>query len=110
MKKHNAISFNQTLDKRELKKDINFAKKYLKHFIFISFILLLIVSYNYKNFQLNEEITKLNLEKQFLTAKNFQLKQKITSLSSPQRIEKIATQKLKMKPVTYKEVEFLEIK
>ncbi|WP_457643126.1 cell division protein FtsL [Persephonella sp.] len=94
----------------EAKKDLSYIKKYLKYVVFFLTLSGMLVLYNQYYFKVEKEIATLTHLKGQFSAKNLMLKKEISSLSSPERIERIATKKLKMKPVNYSQVRFLNTK
>jgi len=91
----------------ELKRDFYLIKRYSK-FIFIILTLIgLMIFYNSQYFKLEKEIISLNQQKSYLIAENMQLRKEKAILSSPQRIYNLATKRLKMKKVDFKNVHFL---
>jgi len=94
----------------ELKKDLSQIRKYIKYGIFFLLMAGTLVLYNQYYFKVEREIMSLSQMKSQLSAKNLMLKKEVSRLSSPEKIEKVATEKLKMKPVDYSKVRFIEIK
>ncbi|WP_457624961.1 septum formation initiator family protein [Persephonella sp.] len=92
----------------ELKKDFSYIKKYIKYWLFFTAVSGTLVIYNQYYFSVEREITQLAEIKNQLTAKNMLLKKEISKLSSPDRIGKIAELHLKMKPVDYSNVRFID--
>lgn len=83
--------------------------KYKLSLFFIMLSLVGLVLYSQLNYKVDNEITKLNLEKNYLVAENLRLKNQITVLSSPDRISKIAKEEGGMKKVDYNQVKFLNV-
>ncbi|NPA58543.1 MAG: cell division protein FtsL [Aquificae bacterium] len=94
----------------ELKKDFSQAGKYFTYVMFILSMAVGLAVYNHYYFKVEKDIMTLAKLKGQLQAKNLMLKKEISGLSSPDRIDKIATQKLKMKPVDYSKVRFIDTK
>lgn len=59
MKKAKVSALNGSLNGRELKKDIGIVRKYLKFFILLSMVALVMVYYSYMNFKIDRAITTL---------------------------------------------------
>ena len=93
----------------EIKKDFAAVKKYIFYFISIAGILSFLIYYNTLHIQKDRNIAQLTQEKNLLIVENLKLQKEITVLSSPKRIETIAKEKLKMVPVSYESVKFLEV-
>jgi cell division protein FtsL len=91
----------------ELKRDLSLIKRYIKYLFVILFFTGLTIFYNSQYFKIEKEITLLTKQKSYLIAENMQLRKEKAVLSSPERIYKIATQKLDMKKVDLKNVYFL---
>ncbi|WP_297887356.1 cell division protein FtsL [Sulfurihydrogenibium sp.] len=83
--------------------------KYKSSLFIIATSLLVLVLYSQLNYKVESEITKLNMEKNYLVAENFKLKNQITVLSSPERISEIAKQEGGMKKVDYNQVKFIDV-
>ncbi len=94
----------------ELKKDFAYIKRYIKFWLLILLILSTLVIYNQYYFKVNKDIIELTQIKSRLITENTMLKKEISRLSSPDRINKLAVERLKMKPVDYSKVHFLETK
>ncbi len=94
----------------ELKKDFIHIKRYIKFWVFILLIAGTLVAYNQYYFKVSKDIIEFNQIKSKLMTQNAMLKKEISRLSSPERISKMAVKKLKMKPVNYSKVHFIEIK
>ncbi len=93
----------------EIQKDFSVIKKYFLYIFLILSVLSFLVYYNTLNLKKDREIAELIKEKNILIAENLKLQKEITVLSSPQRIEKVAREKLRMMPVSFESVRFLEI-
>jgi len=93
----------------EIQKDFSIIKKYFLYIFLILSVLSFLVYYNTLNLKKDREIAELIKEKNILIAENLKLQKEITVLSSPQRIEKVAREKLRMVPVSFESVRFLEI-
>ncbi len=93
----------------EIQKDFSIIKKYFLYIFLILSVLSFLVYYNTLNLKKDREIAELIKEKNILIAENLKLQKEITVLSSPQRIEKVAREKLRMMPVSFESVRFLEI-
>lgn len=94
----------------ELKKDLAYIRKYLKFSIFFVMIAGSLAAYNQYYFNVERDIIQLSKKKNQLIAENMMLKKEASRLSSPERIEKIAKRKLKMKPVDFSKVRFIDTK
>ncbi|MBK3331599.1 cell division protein FtsL [Persephonella atlantica] len=94
----------------ELKRDFAHIKRYIKFWFFILFISGALVVYNQYYFKVSKEIIELTQMKNRLITQNTMLKKEISRLSSPERINRMAVKKLKMKPVDYSKVHFIEAK
>jgi len=90
------------------KREIDKLKYYLKHFAIILSVILFASYISYVHRRLDKEIMALQNQKSNLVAENFELKQEIANLSNPKRISDIARNKMKMQPVDYKNVHFIE--
>ena len=93
----------------EIQKDFSIIKKYFLYIFLILSVLSFLVYYNTLSLKKDREIAELIKEKNILIAENLKLQKEITVLSSPQRIEKVAREKLRMMPVSFESVRFLEI-
>ncbi|WP_457623429.1 septum formation initiator family protein [Persephonella sp.] len=94
----------------ELKKDLYAVRKYFKYWLIIGGITFGLAVYNSLYFETEREITQLINKKSYLEAKNLQLKKEISRLSAPDRISKLARQKLKMREIDYSRVHFIDLK
>jgi len=94
----------------ELKRDFSQVGKYIKYVLFFLSLAATLVIYNQYYFQVEREIMTLSKIKNQIQAQNLTLKKEISRLSSPDRIENIATGRLKMKPVSYSKVRFIDNK
>ncbi|MDQ7056106.1 MAG: cell division protein FtsL [Persephonella sp.] len=94
----------------ELKRDFIYIRKYIKFWVFVLFISATLVIYNQYYFKVSKDIIELSQIKNRLITQNTMLKKEISRLSSPERIGKVAVEKLKMKAVDYSKVHFIEIK
>ncbi|NPA16941.1 MAG: cell division protein FtsL [Aquificae bacterium] len=94
----------------ELKRDLSQIRKYIKYGLFFLVMGGTLVLYNQYYFKVEREIMNLSQLKGQLSARNLMLKKEVSRLSSPERIEKIARKRLKMKPVDYSKVRFIETK
>ncbi len=91
----------------ELKRDFRLIKKYSKYLFLMLVLIGLTIFYNSQYFKLEKEIISLTQQKSYLIAENMQLRKEKAVLSSPDRIYKLATEKLNMKKVDFKNVHFL---
>ncbi|WP_297452941.1 septum formation initiator family protein [Persephonella sp.] len=94
----------------ELKKDLSYVKKYTYFWGFILLIAGAMVLYNQYYFSIDKQIVELTKMKNQLAADKLMLQKTISKLSSPERISKIAKQKLKMDTVDYSKVHFIDTK
>ena len=94
----------------ELKKDLSYIKKYTYFWGFILLMAGVMVLYNQYYFHVDKQIVELTQIKGQLTAKKLLLQKEISKLSSPERINKIAKQKLNMNTVDYSRVHFIDTK
>ncbi|WP_029521455.1 cell division protein FtsL [Persephonella sp. IF05-L8] len=94
----------------ELKKDLSYVKKYTYFWGFILFMAAAMVLYNQYYFHVDKQIVELTKIKNQLTAEKLILQKTISRLSSPERIGRIAKQKLKMDTVDYSRVHFIDTK
>ncbi len=92
----------------ETKKDFSILKKQLLFFTMILLISSLLILYNIKFVEVEKEITQLTTAKEYLVYENMLLKKQVATLKDPKRIDKIAKQKLKMKPVNMEKVKFIK--
>lgn len=99
------------IDRKELAEDLKFSiGKYKLYFIIFFLSLTLLVVNSQINYKIDNEIVQINQEKSEIVSENIKLKKEIAELSSPERISEIAKNQLKMKPVDYKNVKFIEVK
>ncbi|ACN99221.1 cell division protein FtsL [Sulfurihydrogenibium azorense] len=98
------------LNKNEVLNDVKIGlSRHKLSLLVIMTSLLALVLYSQLNYKIDNEIVKLNAEKNYLIAENFKLKNQITVLSSPERISKIAKQEGGMKKVDYNQVRFIDV-
>ncbi len=93
----------------EIQRDFSVIKKYFLYILAIISVLSFLVYYNTLNIKKDRDIANLIREKNIILAENLKLQKEITVLSSPQRIEKIAKEKLNMFPVSFDSIKFLEV-
>ncbi|HIE59844.1 MAG TPA: hypothetical protein EYH43_00670 [Persephonella sp.] len=92
----------------EAKKDFSILKKQALFFLMILTISSLLILYNIKFVEVEKEITQLTKSKEFIVYENMILKKEVAKLKNPKRINKIANEKLRMKPVNMEKVKFIK--
>jgi cell division protein FtsL len=94
----------------ELKKDYRLVRRQIKYLFFIVIAGLLLSIYNSNFLKLDESITKLNQQKNYLQSQKIKLESEVANLMSPDRISKLAKEKLDMQKVDLHNVVFIESK
>ncbi|MGC8868694.1 septation ring formation regulator EzrA [Sulfurihydrogenibium sp.] len=84
-------------------------RKYRLSLLIILTSLLILVLYSQLNYSVDNQITKLNMEKNYYVAENFKLKNQLAVLSSPERISKLAKEQGGMKNIDYRQVKFIDV-
>jgi cell division protein FtsL len=99
------------ISRKELVQDLKFSVGKHKFYFIVFFIsLILLVANSQVHYKIDNEIVQINQEKSEILSENIKLKKEIAVLSSPERISDIAKNQLKMKPVDYKNVKFIDAK
>jgi cell division protein FtsL len=92
----------------EAKRDFSILRKQVLFFVMILIISSLLILYNIKFIEIEKEITQLTASKELLIYENMKLKKQLATLKNPKRINKIAKEKLNMKPVNIEKVKFIK--